>query len=462
MSLVEITRLADPKFDLGVSFDKTIAEYALPYTLREYQKEGVKFFSGNHNALLADEMGLGKTVQTIVALRILFEHNVSARVLIVTPRALTHNWKHEFSVWAPNFSVRIVHGNQNNRSACYLLPFPVIIATYEQIRADRALLDYNKKFDVVVLDEAQRIKSPSSSTSIACTTIPRLRSWTLSGTPLENVTEDLVSVFSFLQPGLLLPEMSAKEMRELMSPYFLRRTKQEVLPELPPIIEQEMRLGLSGQQRDSYHTLWNDRRNSGIGDKGASGSASLGLITKLKQLCNYDPDSGESVKLEATKVILDNLLRENDKVIIFSQFVETLRWLGSQLTEYESEMYSGQMADDERENSLDRFRNLPGFRLLLMSLRAGGVGLNLQEASTVILFDRWWNPAVEKQAIHRAHRFGRERPLHVIKFLVSDSIEERIDDVIAEKQDLFDTYIDFDSNKFKGPFDAKVLSRLLV
>ncbi|MCY4419976.1 MAG: DEAD/DEAH box helicase [Gammaproteobacteria bacterium] len=433
----------------------------MPHEIRAYQEEGINFLVRSNSALLADEMGLGKTVQTIVAIRTVVANNSGARVLVVVPEALSRNWQEEFAVWAPQLSVRMVQGNQKNREASYLLPFPVLIATYDQVRIDSHLLDYAEKFEVVVLDEAQRIKSPSSSTSIACSTLPRRRSWALSGTPLENVTEDIVSIFSFVKPGILLPEMSSDEMQNLMAPYFLRRIKKDVIPELPPIIEQEVHLTLTGKQWVSYHEIWEARGTPTWQREKHESAHLLELIVKLKKVCNFDFKSGESVKLDALKTVIENTFASNSKLIVFSQFVETLKWLSQQLGDYSHDLYTGAMDAKVRHESIKRFRESVDSHILLISLKAGGVGLNLKEADTVVMFDRWWNPSVENQAVHRAHRFGRIHPLHVIKYLVRNSIEERIDEVLKSKRQLFKEYIDSAATKVSTKESLKTLQQIL-
>ena len=167
----------------------------------------------------------------------------------------------------------------------------------------------------------------------------------------------------------------------------------------------------------------------------------LAVLTRLKQLCNFDTDSGESVKLEVVLSLLDTIKANSERVLIFSQYVKTLEWLSERI-DIQHSIFHGGLQLGHREEILDTFRRKAGPQALLLSLKAGGVGLNLQEASTVILFDRWWNPAVEDQAIQRAHRYGRQMPLQVIRFLVEDSVEERVVEVLHEKKALFDEYIE--------------------
>lgn len=414
----------------------------LPHPLREYQWEGATFLASSDAALLADEMGLGKTIQTIVAIRMIVAEGGWQKVLIVVPTALKSNWQRELAEWAPELLTRRVEGTADDRAAYYRLPIPVLIASYEQLRVDVAAFDDSVAFDLVVLDEAQRIKNPEASVALACRHVSRKRSWGLTGTPVENSADDLVALFKFVRPRLLHKGMPRDELHERMQPHFLRRTKRLVAQDLPPILYQDLPLDLAGRQRDHYDEIWSGRRRSLHATGLPVGEANmLALITKLKQACNVHRESAESVKLEALQILLESLI-PGDKVLVFSQFVDTLDFIRDNLKGCRSAMYHGGLSEDQRDAVLDEFRSDRGPEVLLVSLRAGGVGLNLQIAGAVILFDRWWNPAVEDQAIQRAHRFGRERPLHVFRFLVADSIEERIADVLGEKRQVFADYVD--------------------
>lgn len=410
--------------------------------LRTYQWEGILFLLRNTSALLADEMGLGKTVQTAIALQLLLGAVEHDRALVVVPSSLKLNWENEFQRWAKRLAVRRVEGGRRNRFATYALPIPVLIASYEQIRNDARDFAGDLGFDTVVLDEAQRIKNSGSETALACRLLPRKIAWALTGTPVENRPGDLVSIFKFLKPGLMHEGQPRTDIHHAMEEHFLRRRKADVLPDLPPVIEQDMLLELEGAQKEAYDSTWDRRREiARVGGLPVTEECLFALITKLKLLCNFEPATGASVKLDSLLVFLDSLVEPDDKILVFSQYVESLRAISSRIGNFPHDIYHGSLSQAEREEAVARFENLPGPRTLLVSLRAGGVGLNLQPASTVVLFDRWWNPAVENQAIQRAHRFGRERPLHVIRFLVRETIEERISRVLSKKQRLFEAYV---------------------
>jgi len=424
--------------------------------------DGVRFLSESGSMLLADEMGLGKTVQVAVALSLKLQGQDGPRALIVVPAFLRLNWARELAKWAPNLSVRIVKGNAADRQALYKLPFNVLISSYEQVRNDHLMIASTKvKFNVVVLDEAQRIKNINSSTAFSCRILHRKNSWALSGTPLENSVPDLVSVFQFIESGLLSTSMSVPEMHAKMQSSFLRRRKSEVLPDMPPILIQDLPLELEygSPQKLAYDEIWEGRHSL---DSDYSPSDMLAIITKLKQICNFEPETNTSVKLDALRDIIQGLTYDNHKLIVFSQFVETLKWIKENIeTEMPIEIFHGGLNDEERNSMEMRFNQNAGPRILLISLKAGGTGLNLYAGSHVLLFDRWWNPAAENQAINRAHRFGRKDPLHVFRFLVYGTVEERIAGILMQKESLFNEYIDSADNATLDDVSPGVLSEIL-
>ena len=410
----------------------------VPRRLHDYQWEGVAFLYRSHTALLADEMGLGKTVQASVALALLLSaHNEMNRALIVAPAALTPNWMSELEKWTPSLTVRHVLGNARDREAFYLLPIPVLVSSYEQIRQDGLDRIPSDSFDVVILDEAQRIKNRHSTTALACRLLPRKCAWVLSATPLENDPRDVVSILEFLDPSLP-PDLSRVRLSAKLESMMLRRRKAEVRGELPPVIVQDVKLELTPSQRSRYDELWVNRRENATASTPDVGIVLLGLITRLKIICNLDVNG--SSKLDALRRICEGA-GNAARILVFSQFVETLKWVSDRIT-LPSDLLTGAMSTIEREAAMYRFRAGSAPRVLFVSLRAGGVGLNLGKATHVVVFDRWWNPAVEMQAIYRAHRFERDGPLHVIRFLVVDTIEERIAAVLDRKESMFEEVIE--------------------
>ena len=414
----------------------------VPAMLHDYQWEGVAFLYRSRSALLADEMGLGKTVQTAVALTILIngEGEIS-RALIVSPSSLTANWMAELAIWAPSLTVRRIQGTASEREAFYLLPIPVLVGSYEQIRSDGLDRIPMNTFDLVVLDEAQRIKNRNSTTALACRILPRKRAWALSATPLENDENDVVSIMNFLNPTFEGSQTQARLVEKLGS-LMLRRRKSDVRADLPPVIIQDIQLDLSKKQRERYDEIWTHRTEA-VEEGVASGDIGvilLGLITRLKIICNFDEVTNTSSKLDALQTISESA-GKSAKILVFSQFVETLRWLSARI-DIPHDLLTGSMSMAKRGEVIDRFQTGEAPRMLLISLRAGGVGLNLGKASHVVVFDRWWNPAVEIQAIYRAHRFDRDDPLHVVRFLIKDSVEDRITDILKEKENLFEEVIE--------------------
>lgn len=247
-----------------------------------------------------------------------------------------------------------------------------------------------------------------------------------------------------------------------MRPHFLRRTKQEVLPELPEIISQDWPLEMEGIQREAYERERQCSREQVIAAQGRISEVHLlAQITRLKLLCNYAPDLQTSCKFEALKIILSGLNGPDDRVVVFTQFVDTIRKLEAHLTGLPVAVFHGEMTPEARAQALAEFQARSGPAVLLVSLRAGGVGLNINSASMVVLFDRWWNPAVESQAINRAHRYGRRQPLHVIRFTVLNTIEERIVEILSHKQNTFDAYIGRAEDASVSPFSRDELIAIL-
>jgi SNF2 family DNA or RNA helicase len=415
-----------------------------PFTPFPYQFSGIAFLYPRFSAILADEMGLGKTMQAITTIRLLLAGGEVRRVLLVCPKPLVTNWRREFTLWAPEVPLAIIEGDQVRRRWQWQLPqAPVKIANYEIVMRDReVLVDPDLNFDLVVLDEAQRIKNRSSATSQAVRSIHRARSWALTGTPVENSSEDLHGIFEFLAPGYLRPEMTPRELGRSVRDYVLRRTKDKVLADLPPKLIRDAEIDLTPAQRETYARAESEGvvRLTELGDE-LTVQHVFELVLRLKQICNFDPATGESSKFERLHVDLEEIAASGEKAIVFSQWVQTLTMLRQRLAPYGCLEYHGKIPPRRRDGIIERFQNDPHTHVILMSYGAGGVGLNLQFCRYVFLFDRWWNPAVEDQAINRAHRIGVAGKVTVTRFLMLDTIEQRIDEVLREKRELFDTIL---------------------
>jgi SNF2 family DNA or RNA helicase len=425
-----------------------------PGDLLPFQLDGVRALVSKPEVLLADDMGLGKTIQAIAALRILFHERAIECALVVAPASLVYQWRGEIKKWAPELRVSTVRGSAQQRTSAWANPAHVFITTYESLRSDHTA-DVNcgprrRTWGVAILDEAQKIKNRDTAVSAACKSLPRLRSWALTGTPLENSIDDLASIMELLRPNVAgeplppLPvDMSLLDRhRELQ----LRRRKSDVLTELPPKRLHSVMLDLTPAQRRAYDKA----EQQGVVDLRARGETIsithvLGLITRLKQICNFCPASGESAKLADLRERMEVLRAEGHRVLVFTQFTDGCFGVASiarGLSEFGPLTYTGAMSQEQRHGTVGRFKDDPTRGVLILSLKAGGQGLNLQEASYVVHFDRWWNPASEKQAEDRSHRMGQTSSVDVYTYTCSGTIEERIADLLAAKQRLFDTIID--------------------
>jgi len=424
-----------------------------PFHPFKYQLDGVAFLYPRHQAVLADEMGLGKTMQAIVALRLLARQGQLRRALLVCPKPLVTNWQREFELWAPELPVTIIEGKQGRRQWLWQNAREgILLANYESLVRDRSFLpDESDPFDVVVIDESQRIKNRNSTTNEVVCSIPRERSWALTGTPIENSVDDLVGIFQYVSPGCLRPQMKLSRIRDSVQDYVIRRTKDQVLTELPPKMFRDAELDLSVEQRQAYDLA----ENEGVVHlNNLQASLTIQhvfeLVIRLKQICNFDPITGASAKFDRLHADLEECVASGRKAIIFSQWVNTLEQLRDRLQDYGPLEYHGRVPSRQRDAVINRFRDDPQKNVILMSYGAGSVGLNLQFASYVFLFDRWWNPAIEDQAINRAHRIGAAGPVTVTRFLTLGTIEERINRVLEEKRELFNAVFDGSTSDKRG------------
>jgi len=404
-----------------------------------FQFDGMAFLMPRHGAVLADEMGLGKSMQAISSIRLLVRLGEARQVLVVCPKGLVSNWIRELADWAPEILVAVIEGDpQRRRWQWSLADVPVKVANYEVVVRDRELVaELGISFDLVVLDEAQRIKNRSSQTSEAVRALPRRRSWALTGTPVENSADDLVGIFEFVAPGHLNQRMSPRAMGAAAADHVLRRTKDKVLKDMPPRLNRDERIELTAEQRETYRRAEEEGvlRLSRMG-KEVTIQHVFELVLRLKQICNFDTATGESAKLDCLEADLEEIHASGKKALVFSQWVETLGRLSDKFTRFGALEYHGGMSTTARDEAIRRFRHEKQHSVLLLSYGAGAVGLNLQFSEYVFLFDRWWNPAVEDQAINRAHRIGAVGAVTVTRFLSANTIEERIDEVLRRKRDL--------------------------
>jgi SNF2 family DNA or RNA helicase len=417
----------------------------LPFQPFKFQVEGIAFLMPRHAALLADEMGLGKTAQAIVALRLLLHAGLVRSCLVVCPKPLVYNWSRELRSWAEDLPFEVIAGDTQTRRASWLVSnCPLKLVNYEILGRDADILaDERLKFDVVVLDEAQRIKNKGSKTANAVCSIKRTRSWALTGTPIENKPDDLVNIFAFVDPGRVPADTPAKQLPQLTSDCILRRVKEDVMSDLPPKIIRDTLLELTSEQRAAYDLAEKDGvvRLNALGDT-VTIQHVFELVLRLKQICNFDPATGQSAKLEQLLVDMQEVAESGRKAIVFSQWVEPLDFLAKALAPFGPLQFHGRVPANQRQAVLDLFKKDAAKHVLLMSYGTGSVGLNLQFTNYVFLFDRWWNPAVEDQAINRAHRIGQKSQVIVTRFLTPGTIEGRIAEILDRKRQLFNELID--------------------
>ena len=423
-----------------------------PGGLMPFQRDGVQALIEMDRLLLSDDMGLGKTVQAVAALRILKARGKIGSCLVVAPVGVLDQWRRELAKWAPELSAIIVRGPADDRAWQWRAATDVALASYDVLRSDAGNLSKFREargpWGVVVLDEAQRIKN-RNETSAAAKALPRARSWALTGTPIENHEEELASIMEFVDHDGTAPPKRYRPGPALLRRHRevqLRRKKNDVLDDLPPKLETRVTIDLHPDQRDSYDRA----EREGIVYLKSLGAEIdvrhvLELIARLKQICNVDPRTGASSKLADVKDRLSALTAQGHKALVFSQYTSAASGVAAAadyLREFDPLVLTGDTPPDERPALIDRFKSRAAHKVMVLSLRAGGLGLNLQEASYVFHLDRWWNPAVERQAEGRAHRIGQTVKVNAIKYTCADTIEERIDRILQRKQELFDRLVD--------------------
>ncbi len=418
--------------------------------LPPYQQAGIARLLAAPGVLLADEMGLGKTIQAIGALRVLLQGGAPGPALIVVPAGLVLQWRRQLREWAPELTLSTCIGPREDRRQRWRASAQVYLTGFDSLRSDMALpAPYGPKrrmWQVVVADEAQRIKNAHTAIAATVKALPRQRAWALTGTPLENRPDDAVSILDFVAPDLYDPAEMVAGLRRALSAVQLRRRRADVLPDLPPKTVFELAPELLPAQRAAYDIAHHE---------GLVWLRSLGaelrithvleLILRLKQICNACPRTGASAKLDDLRRRLHEVAEAGQKALVFTQFVAApfgAEAIAGAIKPLDPLLLTGRMSTAARDDAVALFAADPGRRVLVASLRAGGLGLNLTAASVVFHFDRWWNPAVETQAEDRAHRIGQTRPVQVFAYLTPDSIEQRIGEILIEKRALFADIID--------------------
>lgn len=465
-----------------------ITEQPLPQgfrgELRPYQKAGYDwlFFLWEYGfgGILADDMGLGKTVQALVFLQSLKERgDLSRPVLLVVPKSLLVNWQREAERFTPNLRILQFTGQTRKKEPAHFENYDIVITTYGiMLRDIEFLREY--RFAYIILDESQAIKNPLAQSSKAARLLQADHRLCLTGTPVENNVYELWSQFAFLNPGLLgslehfksefataierrdeSSQSIAQILRRLIYPFILRRTKEQVAPELPPRTERIIYTELDSSQRKLYQKTRDYYRGLLMGMLEESGDISeirfkiLEGLLRLRQVCIHpqlvEPTHrGQSAKFELLLETLETLQSEGHKALVFSQFVQSLHLLRQEMDSRGMPYAYLDGQTQNRQQQVDRFQNDPQIPFFLISLKAGGTGLNLTAADYVLHLDPWWNPAVEMQASDRAHRIGQDKPVFVYKFIARETVEEKIMQLQEQKRELVKQLISTEGGFFKS------------
>lgn len=489
---------------LNKEFKRKLVPKALNAELRPYQKEGFKWINEitdlGFGGVLADDMGLGKTLQIIAFLL----SQKKSKSIVVVPTSVIYNWMDEFEKFAPSIRIGLVHGSKSKRDKVLrefkrglgikieednlkeksYEKYDVLLTTYGTLKNDEKAYE-NLSFDYCIIDEAQNIKNPAAQATLSVKNIKSRCNIALTGTPIENNLMELWSIFDFVMPGYLftkerfrerfiLDESNLSELKYLITPFILRRLKEDVLSELPEKLEKKYLVEMKGKQKQLYSFYVKAIKNQLNENKSSekSGRDKINLfsyLTKLREIC-LDPSlvvpdyTGGSSKLTVVKEIVKDASESGKKILLFSQFTSVLKKIEEDFKKEDiSYLYlDGGTSAKDRVERVKKFNEDSNIKVFLISLKAGGVGLNLTSASVVIHFDPWWNPAVEDQATDRAHRFGQENKVEVIKLVAKDTIEEKIVLMQEDKRELIQSLMDGKTMDGKGlkRFTEEEISKL--
>ncbi|MCB9594366.1 MAG: SNF2 helicase associated domain-containing protein [Sandaracinaceae bacterium] len=457
-------------------------------TFRDYQKRGFSWLAFLHECgtggILADDMGLGKTLQTIALL--LWAKNKHKRKisLVVAPTSVVPNWQLEIEKFAPKLTTVLWQGADRQDKRVELDDADVMITSYALLRRDEEFLQ-SLDLRYVILDEAQHIKNPLSATARAAKRLESERRLALTGTPIENRLSEIWSIFDFVSPGLLGTlksfeeryskpidrgdEESAAKLRTIIRPLVMRRTKAEVAPELPEKIQQEIVVPMADEQSKLYKQMLKQVRDSVLSEVESKGIGRaqiqiLAALTRMRQVAcdprltnlNGEWSDETSGKLQALREIVEEAIAGGHRMLIFSQFVSMLTLIRSMMEEVGATYEYLDGSTKDRQERVNHFNNDESVNAFLISLKAGGTGLNLTGADTVVHFDPWWNPAVEDQATDRAHRIGQEKVVTVYRLIARDSVEEKILKLSEKKRELVSNVLTTESTPLKGLTKADI------
>ncbi|MDA3879137.1 MAG: SNF2-related protein [Prolixibacteraceae bacterium] len=459
-------------------------------TLRHYQKEGLNWLNFLHEfkwgGILADDMGLGKTLQAITFLKKISTKS-KAPSLVVVPTTLIFNWHNEIEKFCPSLKALFHYGPDRTKSTDHFNEYHVIITTYGHIINDIIFLK-DIKYNYIILDESQAIKNPASKRYKSVKVLKANNRLAMTGTPIENGTFDLYAQMSFVNPGMLgsnkqfredfstpidrdSNQKRASELQKMVSPFILRRTKEQVATELPPKTEDIIYCTMDDEQRKVYDAYRNEIRKqllNKIEEDGLERSKIhiLEGLTKLRQICDSPSMLSDNENYGNGSIKIEELSRHmtnktaNHKIVIFSQFVKMLSLIKNEINKLDInyEYLDGKCNQKQRKESVKRFQEDENCRVFLISLKAGGTGINLTAADYVYIVDPWWNPAVENQAIDRCYRIGQDKKVFAYRMICKDTIEEKIVDYQGDKKAVSDSIIQTDENIMKKLTKEDVMS----
>ena len=459
------------------------ADYNIPEgisaTLRRYQKTGFRWIrtleANGFGGILADDMGLGKTLQTIAVLMSAKEEGRSGTSIVISPASLVYNWGEELAKFAPSLKVVTVTGKQEDRTHMIeeyeAQNVDVLVTSYDLLKRDINLYD-GKVFEYEIIDEAQYIKNQTTAAAKAVKLIRSKAKFALTGTPIENRLSELWSIFDYLMPGFLYgydvfknefetpivkyqDEEAMARLQKMVRPFILRRLKKDVLKDLPEKLEENRVVKFDEKQQKLYDAqvlhMKNELASSDDKDFNKKKIEILAELTRLRQVCCdprlcYDNYDGSSAKLDSCMELIQSAIDGGHRMLLFSQFTSMLELLEKRLDAENIEYYkiTGETSKQKRMELVKQF-NEGTVPVFLISLKAGGVGLNLIGADMVIHYDPWWNVAVQNQATDRAHRIGQTKKVTVYKMVVKNTIEEKILKLQDSKRDLADSIISGDN-----------------
>jgi len=460
LSLFDLVRpILMPSIDFDLETD-----LSFPCRLFNYQITGIKFLITNKSALLADQMGTGKTVMATTALRILFIKGQVKKALIVVPSNLLYVWEEHIKKWAPELQYIVINETKNIREILYNIKSHIFLVSYDTLKNDyitkrNILKRFSEDLDIIILDEAHNIKNSETlkSKAVKFTSKNATYKWALTGTPIQNNLKEFVSLYEFLNPDEKL-SINKETIKETIQKIMLRRLKKDVLSELPEKLPPEIEyFDLSLKQRLEYESILSKEKDRIFQiakeyreSKNYNFILKQNLITalqKLRQICNFPSDSIKSPKSDRLLEILEELLENQEKVIIFTNFINNgVEKISKNLEKkfgkdiYVS--YTGKMSKEEKNKSVIRFKEDNKCFFFVATINAAGEGLTLTEASYVIFFDLHWNPAKIWQAEDRAHRIGQKNKVNIYNFITKQTVEEKIFQKLEEKKNLISQVVD--------------------